>query len=154
MFWQMSEMRYTYGALAPRGALDGTWEVVEFRRDSVDVLPLVTDESRWRYFTIIDRPEWKQAIVTHMKGVNGRWSLVIKDGALELREMTVAAGEDASKAPLVGTLAYTREGEKGLRISGDIAGTRVEALCARREPQDFLLLKRGFHWVNEVPFNR
>ena len=154
MFWQMSEMRYVYGALAPKGELDGTWEVVEFRRDSVDVPPLVTDESRWRYFTIIDRPEWKQAIVTHMKGVNGRWSLVIKDGALELREMTVAAGEDASKAPLVGTLAYTREGEKGLRISGDIAGTRVEALCALREPRDFLLLNRGFHWVNEGPFNR
>lgn len=154
----MSEMRYTYGALAPRGALDGTWEVVEFRRDSVDVPPLVTDESRWRYFTIVDRPAWKQAIVTHMKGVNGRWRLTIRDGdpadTLELREMTVAAGDDASMAPLVGTLTCPREGEKNLRMTGEIAGARVEALCARREPQDFLLMKRGFHWVNEDPFNR
>jgi len=154
LFWQMSEMRYVYGALAPKGDLDGTWEVVEFRRDGVVLPPLATDETRWRYLTLVDRPEWRQAIVTHMKGVNGRWRLEIKEGTLELREMTVAAGDDASKAPLPGTLSYTRDGEKGLRISGDIGGARVEAVCARREPQDFLLMKRGFHWVNEDPFNR
>jgi hypothetical protein len=178
MFWQMSEMRYTYGALAPRGALDGTWEVVEFRRDGVELPPVVTDATRWRFFTIIDRPDWKQAIVTHMKGVNGRWQLEIKGdtepaaattasddagstsesastkGALELREMTVAAGDDATKAPLAGTLAYTRESEKSLRVTGEIAGARIEAICERRDPQDFLLMNRGFHWINEFPFNR
>jgi uncharacterized membrane protein YphA (DoxX/SURF4 family) len=178
MFWQMSEMRYVYGSLAPKGELDGTWEVVEFRKDGIELPPLVTDETRWRYFTIIDRPDWKQAIVTHMKGVNGRWRLEIKGdtesasattasegagasiesgptkGALELREMTVAAGDDATKAPLAGTLAYTRESEKSLRVTGEIAGTRIEAICERRDPQDFLLMNRGFHWINEFPFNR
>jgi hypothetical protein len=178
MFWQMSEMRYVYGSLAPKGELDGTWEVVEFRKDGIELPPLVTDETRWRYFTIIDRPDWKQAIVTHMKGVNGRWRLEIKGdtesasattasegagasiesgptkGALELREMTVAAGDDATKAPLAGTLAYTRDSEKSLRVTGEIAGTRIEAVCERREPKDFLLMNRGFHWINEIPFNR
>ncbi|MEY4010592.1 MAG: hypothetical protein RLZZ93_1284 [Actinomycetota bacterium] len=72
MFWQMSEMRYPYGALAPRGELDGTWEVREFRRDGVELPPIITDAVRWRYLTLIDRPEWKQGIVTHMKGVNAR----------------------------------------------------------------------------------
>jgi len=138
----------------------------------------VTDATRWRFFTIIDRPEWKQAIVTHMKGVNGRWQLEIKGdaesatattasegagssiesgstkGSLELREMTVGASDNASKAPLAGTLSYTRESEKSLRVTGEIAGTRIEAICERRDPQDFLLMNRGFHWINEVPFNR
>jgi len=154
VFWQMSEMRHTYGPLAPRGALDGTWEVVEFRRDGVELPPLVTDGTRWRYLTLIDRPEWRQAVVTHMKGVNARWTMEAKEGSIELREMTVAVGDDQSSAPLVGTLAYQREGEKGLRVSGDVGGVRIEAVCARREPQDFLLLSRGFHWVNEYPFNR
>lgn len=154
MFWQMAEMQYTYGALAPKGELDGTWEVVEFRRDGVDLAPIVTDEKRWRYLTLVDRPEWSQAIVTHMKGVNARWRLEVKDGALELRDMTVAAGDAPEKAPLAGTLAYVREGEKGLRVTGEVAGVRVEAVCERREPKDFLLINRGFHWVNEYPFNR
>jgi len=154
MFWEMAEMRYTYGALAPKGDLDGTWEVIEFRRDGVVLPPLVTEETRWRYFTLVDRPEWRQAIVTHMKGVNGRWRLEINDGTLQLREMTVATGDDASKTPLVGSLAYVREGEKGLRVTGEVAGVRIEAVCERRDAQDFLLMSRGFHWVNESPFNR
>ena len=53
-----------------------------------------------------------------------------------------------------GTLAYAGEGEKGLRVTGEVAGVRVEAVCERREPKDFLLMNRGFHWVNETPFNR
>lgn len=154
MFWQMSEMRYTYGALAPRGELDGTWEVREFRRDGVELPPIITDAVRWRYLTLIDRPEWKQGIVTHMKGVNARWLLEVKDGALEFRDMTVAAGEDPAKAPLVGTLAFTREGEKAMRLSGELAGTKIDAVCERLDAKDFLLMNRGFHWVNEFPFNR
>ena len=154
MFWQMSEMRYTYGALAPRGELDGTWEVREFRRDGVELPPIITDAARWRYLTLIDRPEWKQGIVTHMKGVNERWILEVKDGALEFRDMTVAAGEDPAKAPLVGTLAFTREGEKAMRLSGEVAGTKIDAVCERLDAKDFLLMNRGFHWVNEFPFNR
>jgi len=154
MFWQMSEMRYTYGALAPRGELDGTWEVREFRRDGVEMPPVITDAARWRYLTLIDRPEWKQGIVTHMKGVNARWLLEVKDGALEFRDMTVAAGEDPAKAPLVGTLAFTREGEKAMRLSGEVAGTKIDAVCERLDAEDFLLSNRGFHWVNEFPFNR
>jgi hypothetical protein len=154
MFWQMSEMRYPYGALAPRGELDGTWEVREFRRDGVELPPIITDAARWRYLTLIDRPEWKQGIVTHMKGVNARWILEVKDGALEFRDMTVAAGEDPAKAPLVGTLAFTREGEKAMRLSGEVAGTKIDAVCERLDAKDFLLMNRGFHWVNEFPFNR
>ena len=152
--WQMSEMRFVYGPRAPKGDLDGTWEVAEFRRDGVELAPVATDGLRWRYLTLIDRPEWKQAIVTHMKGVNGRWAMESKDGVLELREMTVAAGDDAGVAPLAGTLAVVREGEKGLRVTGELEGARIEAVCTRRDPTDSLLMNRGFHWVNEYPFNR
>ena len=154
MFWQMSEMRYTYGALAPRGELDGTWEVREFRRDGVELPPIITDAVRWRYLTLIDRPEWKQGIVTHMKGVNARWLLEVKDGVLEFRDMTVAAGEDPAKAPLVGTLAFTREGEKTMQLSGEVAGTKIDAACERLDAKDFLLMNRGFHWVQEYPYFR
>lgn len=154
MFWQMSEMRHEFGALAPRGELDGAWEVREFRRDGVELPPLVTDATRWRYLTLEDRSQWKQAIVTHMKGVNKRWILLVKDGTLEFRERTVAFGDDPTKAPLVGTLAFARDGEKTLRLAGEISGARIEAVCERLDAKDFLLTNRGFHWINELPFNR
>jgi hypothetical protein len=153
--WQMSAMMSTYGPDAPVGELDGTWEVREFRRDGAELPPLVTDRTRWRYFTVIDRPEWRQVIVTHMAGVNGRWRMEKGDGGrIELRDMTVAAGDDASKAALAGVLQVAREGERALRISGDVGGARIEALCERREAGDFALMNRGFHWINEYPYNR
>ncbi len=67
---------------------------------------------------------------------------------------TVAVGDDPSKAPLVGTLSFTRDGEKTLRLTGEVAGARVEAGCERLDAKSFLLMNRGFHRVNESPFNR
>ena len=155
MFWQMRQMAELYGPDAPTGEFHGTWEVREFRRDGVELPPVVTDGSRWRLLTIVNRPDWSQAVVTHMKGVNGRWRLAVKDGGvLELREMTVAAGEDPANARLVGTLEAVREGERTLRVGGELDGVRVEAVCERLEARDFPLMTRGFHCVNETPFNR
>lgn len=39
-------------------------------------------------------------------------------------------------------------------MSGTVDGVPVEATCERREPGDFLLMNRGFRWINEQPFNR
>ena len=90
-----------------------------------------------------------------MKGASGQWLLQKKAGGVfELRPMTTAAGEDPSKVAPAGTLTVTRLGEKSLQIQGDLAGARVEAVCDRIEARDFLLLSRGFHWVNESPFSR
>lgn len=33
-------------------------------------------------------------------------------------------------------------------------GRKMRALLHRVESPSFLLLSRGFHWINEYPFNR
>jgi hypothetical protein len=155
MVLEISQLGASFGPNATKGEYEGTWEVREFRRDGVELPPLVTDGVRWRYFTVIDRPEWQQVTVQPMKGASGQWLLQTKAGGVfELRPMTTAAGEDASKVAPAGTLTVTRLGEKSLQIQGDLAGARVEAVCDRIEARDFLLLSRGFHWVNESPFSR
>ena len=58
------------------------------------------------------------------------------------------------RTQLVGTLSFTRDCEKTLRLAGEVAGARIEAVCERLEAKSFLLMNRGFHWVNETPFNR
>jgi hypothetical protein len=57
-------------------------------------------------------------------------------------------------ARVVATLDYEREGDDRLRLSGDFAGARLDARLERMRPGDTLLMNRGFHWVNETPFNR
>lgn len=41
-----------------------------------------------------------------------------------------------------------------LRLEGDFEGAPTLALLRRQREADSPLLSRGFHWVNEVPFNR
>jgi len=166
LVWQTYGARAIYGPDAPKGALDGTWEVVEFRRDGVDVPPLITDAARWRYCTLFDRPEFKTAEVTRMQDASERWFLVLLDesgarvqssstnGKLELHERGVAAGDDPAKAKVVATLDYALQDDGRMRVAGEFAGARIEALCARKQAGDYLLVNRGFHWINETPFNR
>jgi hypothetical protein len=35
-----------------------------------------------------------------------------------------------------------------------VDGREVEAIMHRKDPSQFLLTNRGFHWINEYPFNR
>lgn len=41
-----------------------------------------------------------------------------------------------------------------LLLSGNCDNCFVSALFSRKTENDYLLMSRGFHWVNEVPFNR
>lgn len=165
MTFSLYQMQYTYGARAPRGALDGTWEAITLRRNGSDVPALVTDESRWRYLTIIDRPDWKMLSIAPMSGTTRRWQLSFlgadrtpttepgERGALVLVEQAAASDEGATPTPFA-TLAFERRGEDELSIVGTFGGEEIEVLCRRRSPEEFLLMNRGFHWINEVPFNR
>jgi hypothetical protein len=59
-----------------------------------------------------------------------------------------------SKAAQGDDCTLALDGENGLRGAGEIGGARIEFTGRRRERSDFLLLNRGFHLVNEAPFNR
>jgi hypothetical protein len=39
-------------------------------------------------------------------------------------------------------------------FKGELVGHQFEARMHRRDPSTFRLTNRGFHWVNEYPFNR
>ncbi len=163
--WSHYQMQFTYGAKAPRGALDGTWEAVEFRRDGAEVPALVTDETRWRYLTITDRPDWKMASLAPMRGTTRRWQLSFLDaeraatesagdrGALVLTEQSAASDQSRTPEPFA-TLAFERVGDAELRVIGTFEESEIEVLFKRRTPEEFLLMNRGFHWINEVPYNR
>lgn len=53
-----------------------------------------------------------------------------------------------------GTLSVALDRENGLRGTGEIGGERIEFTGRRIDRGDYLLVKRGFHLVNEAPFNR
>jgi hypothetical protein len=158
--WQMQQMSTLYGPNAPTGPLDGTWEVTRFVRDGVELPPRWDEPLRWRFLTLMDLPERKVAKITHAKGPNERWTLAIapgdtdRTGTLSFSEMTQAAGSGEQPPPPIATVTYRWDGADSLTVTGTVAGATIDATCTRLRPTDYLLINRGFRWINETPYNR
>jgi hypothetical protein len=58
-----------------------------------------------------------------------------------------------SKGP-GGVLNFMQMPPNQLRLWGELASRRIVATLHRVDESKFLLLNRGFHWINEHPFNR
>ena len=50
-------------------------------------------------------------------------------------------------------LHFTRK-DKKLELSGSWKGKKIWALFSRKTYDDYQLTNRGFHWINEIPFNK
>lgn len=44
-------------------------------------------------------------------------------------------------------------GDGRMRLEGELRGNDVEIELRLRDPDSFLLVRRGFHWINEIPLN-
>jgi hypothetical protein len=52
------------------------------------------------------------------------------------------------------TLTYRRPETGRLLLEGTFDGKKVRAVLNRTDIPKFRLTTRGFHWINEYPFNR
>ncbi|MCG3127111.1 MAG: hypothetical protein CHACPFDD_01969 [Phycisphaerae bacterium] len=100
------------------------WRRVAFERYPVMIIRL-SDDSRMRYMVAVDEAA---ATVT-------------------LTDMT-------NRDTPAGVLNYQRDGDGKLLLEGTLRGRALRAVLSRQDPSTFLLMNRGFHWINEYPFNR
>jgi hypothetical protein len=139
------EMRHTYGDLRPRPPLHGIWVVEEFALDGEGRPPLVTDPARWRR-VVWDYPN--TMAVQLMSDTRVRYALELDADA---RTLALSKRDDpAWKA----VLSYEEPGPGLVTLRGTLDGHRLRARLRRLDESRFLLLDRGFHWINEYPFNR
>lgn len=141
--WQSVEGRRFYASTP--SPLRGIWLVEEVTTNGTVRPPLVTDETRWRRLVI----EFPDMLSIHpMTGRRVRYNLQLD---ADKKTLTLGKRDDSQwKA----TLVY-RELEPGLlELDGDFGSEKVQAKLRRIEDPDFLLNSRGFHWINEYPFNR
>ncbi len=52
------------------------------------------------------------------------------------------------------TLSYQQPEPGVIALQGTFDGQKVRAKLRHTDNPDFVLIKRGFHWINEYPFNR
>jgi hypothetical protein len=130
----------SWGDGQPQPAASGLWEVEEHRRDG-QPLPL-HDARRWRRLGLDARG------FTVVKADGERIRLVVED--FTATELTVAG-------PIAGgetTLKLDSKDPEHPVLRGPWEGWHIELRLRRADSSRTLLRDRGFHFINETPFNR
>jgi hypothetical protein len=139
------QMRQTFASQAVRSPLYGVWTVEELEDDGKARPPLVTDTTRWRR-VVFDYPQ--TLAVQLMSDTRQRYNLQLDADA---HTLALTKREDPKWKT---TLGYTQPAPGLLTLEGMLDGHQLRARLRRDEDREFLLTSRGFHWINEYPFNR
>ncbi len=133
------------GDARPKSALYGIWDVDQMTIDGQVRSPLVTDYDRWRR-VIFDYP--KQIWFQRMDG-----SFAAYGAAIDVGNKSIAIAK-RSDPNWKGTLHFEQAGSEQLALDGEMDGHRMRMDLKLVDPQKMQLRSRGFHWVQEYPFNR
>jgi hypothetical protein len=147
----------TNGYLAPTPALYGIWFVDQFAVDQNFRPPLVTDEVRWQR-VVFDVPN--TFAVESMSGsfhflrvavdANKRTLLLENFVGSQWRvEFGFGHGDSRWKTEF----AFDQPAPDRITLDGQLESRHIHAELHRETPK-FLLTSRGFHWINEYPFER
>ncbi len=139
----------------------GVYEVTTFTRAGVDVPPSLTDKTRWRYFLLNEYRGKYLALVTTMTGekkfVSAKLDAQQKTLLLEepSAEQSISVSPDMlqPKKSFPMTLQFTEQEGRLHILEGKVDEAPVRMELKKLREEDFLLMNRGFHWVNEFPFS-
>ena len=139
------ELHDLYGDSRPLSPLYGVYNVDTFELNGELREPLITDARRWRR-VFFESPE--RMTVMHMDSRIERFTIDIDTTA---HTITYGQGNDTSPKQV---LHYRRFTTNDLHFEGMIGGDSLKVATVYFDLKEFALLNRGFHWVNEVPYNR
>ncbi len=134
-----------YGPSAPRSELYGIWTVDECTVDGRSRPPLLTDSLRWRR-AIFESPRVAAFQLMDDSFVRLGTSFDTSRGAQELKK----PGSDT----VVANFRVQRPASDKLLFEGTMDGHNVQMSLGLIDHTKFLLVSRGFHWIQEYPFNR
>jgi hypothetical protein len=130
---------------ASKSPFYGIWNVDELEIDGQLRPALVTDASRWRR-VVFDYPSMLG--IQLMSDSRQRFFLKM-DPAQGIFNLTKRDDPQWKSA-----LSYRQTAPGVLSLEGTMDGQKIRARIRRIGNPKFLLVDRGFHWINEYPFNR
>jgi uncharacterized membrane protein YphA (DoxX/SURF4 family) len=128
-----------------RPPIYGLYDVESFTRNGQEVPPLITDTARWKK-VIVQYPGYFsiRLMDDSPKGYSAEY-----DTAKNTVALSVAA--DKSRKSV---LAYSRPDADHVVLEGALGTDTLSIRLRKIDASKFLLVNRGFHWINELPFNR
>jgi len=143
--YQAFSSRSKFGDGAPRSPLRGIWNVEEIETDGQVRPPVVMDEARWRRL-VFDYPGTMSIQLMNDSRLRYNLKLDAAKGSMVLIK------RDDPNAKF--SFAFQQPAPDVMTLQGVLEGHKIRTRLLRKEAQSFLLTSRGFHWINEYPFNR
>jgi hypothetical protein len=143
---------------APRTWYEGYWSVALFRRDGHYVPDSTSEQTRWTRIRFqIAAPLISVRWRLTGSGYGDLYDAVIDENARTMT-LTFDPERNGTKQPKPGlgvvTLSYVRRDDNHLEVGGRVGADNIAVELERLDTSNMLLMTRGFHWINEEPFNR
>jgi hypothetical protein len=130
---------------APTSAFYGRYAVAKHVKNAADVL--VNDTLRWENLLITQQNNKDYMIASNDMGFRNRMVIVKNDSA---KTITFNTAADSTKY----VFHFQQPDTSSLILSGKVGNDSLHVELLKQKKKDFLLVKRGFHWINEGPFNK
>jgi hypothetical protein len=134
-----------FGGGRPHSPLYGIWDVSQMSIDEQPRPPLLTDRDRWRR-AIFDFPSAMDFQRTDDSFAHYAASLNLTNQTLALTKR----GDQNWKA----NFTFQRPARDRLILDGRMDNRQVHIELQLTDHKKLLLVGRGFHWIQEFPFNR
>ena len=133
------------GPNAPKSPVWGIWDVEAVAKNAVDQPLLISDS------TLLKRVVFggmNRAMFRLMADSVERYAMKTDSAK---HEITLTGRFDPT---LVRTMTYTMPDAEHLVLAGKVGADSLVVRLRRYDEQRFTLVNRGFHWIQELPFNR
>lgn len=136
--------RKMYGEEREKSALYGVYNVETFTHNMDTLPPLLTDTIRWRRL-LFDYPDFSSVVLMNeqLKRYNTEFDTLAQTIVFSERGDTINRY----------TFKYTLT-DSLMKLNGILKEDTLNIDLEYYSLDNFGLLNRGFHWVNEVPYNR
>jgi uncharacterized membrane protein YphA (DoxX/SURF4 family) len=137
--------RQTLAPDAPKPPVYGIWDVESLTKNGVDQPPLLSDSTRIRrvIFGGLSRATFRlmsDSVERYLMKVDSVKHELALTGRFDPKDARV--------------LSYTKVDPNHLVLTGKLGADSLVMRLRRYDENRFLLMNRGFHWIQELPFNR
>jgi hypothetical protein len=136
---------HTYGGGRPKSPLYGIWNVDALSIDGQLRSPLLTDYGRW-HRAVFDFPE-------RMTFQRMDDSFAGYGASINTKDKTIALTKNSDKN-WKAKFTFQRVAQDQLILDGNMDSHKIHMQLQLVDRDKFMLVNRGFHWIQEYPFNR
>ena len=146
--WNLHDARKSwteYGGGAPKSPLYGIWNVDEMRVDGVVRAPRLDDWGRWR------RLIFQSPAGMSFQRMNDSFQGYTNTIDMAGKTLTLSSAADKN---WTARFAIEQPAADRMILDGAMDGHKVRLDVRRQDRGSFLLVSRGFNWIQDRPFNR